>query len=125
MLGFDVYTESFTDGLQILRYNETTAYNSHMDWMQPSLSSIDDYQSYGTGGNRFATILLYLSDMNENEGGETVFPKAPVDPTTTRETELQVSISFVVLRLNYTIWMSTMPTASLQIASSLLSPPGH
>jgi hypothetical protein len=32
-----------------------------------------DYSSAGVGGNRFATILLYLSDLDENAGGETVF----------------------------------------------------
>lgn len=25
------------------------------------------------GGNRFATVLLYMSDLEENAGGETVF----------------------------------------------------
>ena len=33
-----------------------------------------DYESSGTGGNRFATILLYMSDLGETDGGETVFP---------------------------------------------------
>lgn len=33
-----------------------------------------EYESGRTGGNRFATILLYMSDLNENDGGETVFP---------------------------------------------------
>ena len=60
VLGFDVYEESLTDGLQVLRYNKTTAYIPHLDW-------IDDYgkqqehnfDSAGLGSNRFATILLY------------------------------------------------------------------
>jgi hypothetical protein len=34
-----------------------------------------DYESGGTGGNRFATILLYMSDIGPEDGGETVFPK--------------------------------------------------
>ena len=35
-----------------------------------------DYESSGNGGNRFATILMYMSDLNpETDGGETVFPK--------------------------------------------------
>lgn len=88
-LGFDQYYESHTDGLQILRYNETTAYNSHMDWMEPSPLSEDDFESSGTGGNRFATILLYLSDMGEDEGGETVFPQAEFERQTS-ETESEV-----------------------------------
>ena len=37
VLGFDEYEESLTDGLQVLRYNKTTAYIPHLDW-------IDDYQ---------------------------------------------------------------------------------
>lgn len=37
ILGFDEYEESLTDGLQVLRYNKTTAYIPHLDW-------IDDYQ---------------------------------------------------------------------------------
>ena len=36
ILGFDAYEESLTDGLQVLRYNQTTAYIPHLDW-------IDDY----------------------------------------------------------------------------------
>ena len=35
--GFDEYEESLTDGLQVLRYNKTTAYIPHLDW-------IDDIQ---------------------------------------------------------------------------------
>ena len=90
LLGFDNYEESFTDGLQILRYNQTTAYNSHLDWMNPAESREYDFESSGIGGNRFATILLYLSDLGENEGGETVFPKAQV-PTERNETVTEVS----------------------------------
>jgi hypothetical protein len=33
-----------------------------------------DYESGGTGGNRFATILMYMSDLGPEDGGETVFP---------------------------------------------------
>ncbi len=81
MLGFENYIESFADGLQVLRYNISTAYTSHLDW-------IDDYgkkeehnfDSAGIGTNRFATFFLYLNDLPENGGGETVFPHAwPVD----------------------------------------------
>ena len=36
LTGFDEYEESLTDGLQVLRYNKTTAYIPHLDW-------IDDY----------------------------------------------------------------------------------
>jgi len=73
VLGFDKYIESFSDGLQILRYNLTTAYNKHMDWIQGNDQLEHDYESSGKGGNRFATILLYMTDLGENHGGETVF----------------------------------------------------
>lgn len=74
VLGFDEYVESMADGLQVLRYNKTTAYVPHLDW-------IDDYgkrqehnfDSAGVGSNRFGTILLYMSDLGEKDGGETVF----------------------------------------------------
>eukprot|EP00956_Cyclotella_meneghiniana_P032300 scaffold88098_cov85-Cyclotella_meneghiniana.AAC.1 len=77
VLGFDIYQESLTDGLQVLRYNKTTAYIPHLDW-------IDDYQkqqehnfdSAGVGSNRFATILLYMSDLEKGDGGETLFAQA-------------------------------------------------
>ena len=35
---------------------------------------VQDYDSAGKGGNRFATVLLYMTDIPENGGGETVFP---------------------------------------------------
>ena len=59
VLGFDEYHESHTDGLQILRYNETKAYVEHMDYLDNNPSEDYDYDSAGKGGNRFATILLY------------------------------------------------------------------
>lgn len=90
LLGFDGYVESFTDGLQILRYDETTAYNNHLDWINPVDSVEHDFDSSGVGGNRFATILLYLSDLGEEDGGETVFPKAAT-PAKQNETKLEVS----------------------------------
>lgn len=76
VLGFDEYVEGMADGLQVLRYNKTTAYVPHLDW-------IDDYQkreehdfdSERVGANRFATILLYMSDLPPGGGGETVFAK--------------------------------------------------
>jgi hypothetical protein len=35
-----------------------------------------NYDSAGKGGNRFATVLLYMSDAVEGAGGETVFSEA-------------------------------------------------
>jgi hypothetical protein len=62
--------------LQILRYNLTTAYIPHLDWLDVNGLTEHDYDSAGTGGNRFATILLYMSDHGTGEGGETVFTEA-------------------------------------------------
>jgi hypothetical protein len=36
----------------------------------------NDYESAQKGGNRYATILLYMSDLDEHDGGETVFVEA-------------------------------------------------
>lgn len=76
VLGFDEYLEGHADGLQILRYNLTTAYIPHMDWFGATESATEDYDSAKKGGNRFATILLYMSDLADGAGGETVFTEA-------------------------------------------------
>ena len=77
VLGFDEYLEGHADGLQILRYNLTTAYIPHMDWFATTdATDNDDYDSAKKGGNRFATILLYMSDLTPEDGGETVFTEA-------------------------------------------------
>jgi len=74
-LGFDEFVDSMADGLQVLRYNATTAYISHMDWIDDNEQE-HDFDSAGVGSNRFATILLYMSDLDEGDGGETVFSEA-------------------------------------------------
>jgi len=74
VLGFDEYEESVTDGLQVLRYNKTTAYIPHLDWIDDyGKLQEHDFDSEHLGSNRFATILLYMSDLEEGDGGETVF----------------------------------------------------
>ena len=74
MLGFDEYVESYTDGLQVLRYNKTTAYIPHLDWIDsPGSSNSHDFLSAGVGTNRFATVLLYMTNLEDGDGGETVF----------------------------------------------------
>ncbi|XP_030524066.1 probable prolyl 4-hydroxylase 10 [Rhodamnia argentea] len=55
------------EGLQILHYEVGQKYEPHYDYF------VDEY-STKNGGQRIATILMYLSDVEE--GGETVFPAA-------------------------------------------------
>jgi len=74
ILGFDEYEESLTDGLQVLRYNKTTGYFPHLDWIDdPRKREEHNFDSAGVGSNRFATILLYMSDLEKGDGGETLF----------------------------------------------------
>ncbi|KAF8095530.1 hypothetical protein N665_0330s0012 [Sinapis alba] len=55
------------EGLQVLHYEVGQKYEPHHDYFS------DEY-NVRRGGNRIATVLMYLSDVVE--GGETVFPAA-------------------------------------------------
>lgn len=55
------------EGLQILHYEEGQKYEPHFDYF------LDEFNTKN-GGQRIATVLMYLSDVEE--GGETVFPQA-------------------------------------------------
>ncbi|KAA8532025.1 hypothetical protein F0562_006833 [Nyssa sinensis] len=55
------------EGLQVLRYEVGQKYDPHFDYFS------DEFNTKN-GGQRFATVLMYLSDVEE--GGETVFPSA-------------------------------------------------
>ena len=54
------------EGMQILRYTRGQKYDPHFDYFQ-------DDENVKHGGQRVATVLMYLSDVDK--GGETVFPK--------------------------------------------------
>jgi len=75
VLGYDEYWNGHDDGLQVLRYNLTKAYTPHMDYLPTNSKSSFDYRSHRKGGNRYATVLLYMTDIPEGGGGETVFAK--------------------------------------------------
>ncbi|KAI3745773.1 hypothetical protein L6452_08180 [Arctium lappa] len=55
------------EGLQVLHYEEGQKYEPHFDYF------LDEFNTKN-GGQRIATVLMYLSDVEE--GGETVFPAA-------------------------------------------------
>lgn len=79
LLGIRPYDNSLADGIQILRYNVSMAYNSHLDFFEDysiSENNTHDYDSSSHGSNRLATVIMYLTDVEE--GGETVFPDAVI-----------------------------------------------
>jgi prolyl 4-hydroxylase len=57
--------------MQLLRYEFSQTYKPHFDYFHDDLNSQEE-----SGGQRIATVLMYLS--TPEEGGETVFPSAPV-----------------------------------------------
>lgn len=57
--------------LQILHYQPTEKYQPHYDYFH-------DDVNVANGGQRIATVLLYLTDVEE--GGETVFPSSERKP---------------------------------------------
>ncbi|XP_010539828.1 PREDICTED: probable prolyl 4-hydroxylase 3 isoform X1 [Tarenaya hassleriana] len=60
------------EGLQVLHYEEGQKYEPHYDYF------VDEFNTKN-GGQRMATMLMYLSDVEE--GGETVFPAANMNYT--------------------------------------------
>ncbi|CAK9029144.1 Probable prolyl 4-hydroxylase 9 (AtP4H9), partial [Durusdinium trenchii] len=70
LLGME-FAENMADAVQVLRYNLTEWYKPHTDWFDgKAYDGHDPRQNNGT--NRFATVFLYLTDVEE--GGHTVFP---------------------------------------------------
>ncbi|URE30590.1 P4Hc [Musa troglodytarum] len=57
------------EGLQVLHYEVGQKYEPHFDYF------LDVYNTKN-GGQRIATLLMYLSDVEE--GGETIFPNAKI-----------------------------------------------
>mmetsp|Transcript_35089 Transcript_35089/g.99514 ORF Transcript_35089/g.99514 Transcript_35089/m.99514 type:complete len:348 (-) Transcript_35089:159-1202(-) len=55
------------EGIQVLKYEPTQKYDKHYDYFFHD-------QANDNGGNRMATVLMYLSDVES--GGETAFPLA-------------------------------------------------
>lgn len=70
LLGMD-FDGSMADAVQVLRYNIAEWYKPHTDWFDKKAYDGHD-PKINNGTNRFATVFLYLTDVEE--GGHTVFP---------------------------------------------------
>lgn len=57
--------------LFLLLQSQTKAYTPHMDYIPLTTPSDYNFDSERVGGNRYATVLLYMTDMVEGAGGET------------------------------------------------------
>lgn len=58
------------EGLQLLRYESGNEYRPHYDWFDPAVPGPRKHLE--RGGQRVATIVMYLSDVEQ--GGATSFP---------------------------------------------------
>ena len=61
------------EGIQVLRYEIGQKYEPHLDAFSDKFNTEES-----KGGQRMATVLMYLSDVEE--GGETVFPRSVDKP---------------------------------------------
>ncbi len=61
------------EGLQILHYTVGGEYRPHFDYFPPEQQSSSSHIAKTRGGQRVATLIVYLSDVLE--GGETIFPE--------------------------------------------------
>lgn len=64
------------EGIQVLKYEKDQEYKPHFDYFFHEAGN-------DNGGNRLATVLMYLS--TPDEGGETIFPNVDIPPTQTRK----------------------------------------
>ncbi|TDH70673.1 hypothetical protein CCR75_002910 [Bremia lactucae] len=74
VLSLGTYQDDMCDGLQLLRYHQKQAYIPHYDYFPINLTENFNFNPHRGGSNRFATVVLYLS--NVPLGGQTVFPLA-------------------------------------------------
>lgn len=58
------------EGLQVVRYGVADEYRPHFDWIDPDVPGLS--QHLAVGGQRLATLILYLNDVAA--GGATSFP---------------------------------------------------
>nr|KYP37476.1 Prolyl 4-hydroxylase subunit alpha-1 [Cajanus cajan] len=67
VLALRLILQEHGEGLQVLHYEVGQMYVPHHDYFTDKVNTAN-------GGQRIATMLMYLSDVEE--GGETVFPRA-------------------------------------------------
>ena len=68
------FNTTWADGLQLVHYDPGQYYLEHTDYFDIHSDPNWDFNPETGGVNRFATVFLYLSDVEL--GGETVFPEA-------------------------------------------------
>jgi prolyl 4-hydroxylase len=73
LLRIPKFQENMADGIQVLRYETSQAYIAHHDYFPVRQSEDFNWDPSRGGSNRFATVFLYLS--NVEAGGQTCFPK--------------------------------------------------
>lgn len=67
------FPETHFENLQVVRYSAGQEYQPHVDFFVPTRSSDRLYLAKERGGQRCVTLLAYLNDINEADGGATVF----------------------------------------------------
>jgi prolyl 4-hydroxylase len=65
----------YSEGLQIQQYQANDEYRPHFDWFDPALPGPRKHMEHG--GQRLATFIIYLSDVEC--GGGTAFPAIGLD----------------------------------------------
>lgn len=66
---------SHGESLTVIHYDEQQQYLPHFDYFQYGEDAATD-NLLNTYGNRLATFIVYLNDMDEDAGGTTSFPHA-------------------------------------------------
>jgi len=68
------------EGIQVLHYHPGGEYRPHFDYFPPA--NPGSMQHTRTGGQRVATLIMYLNDVEA--GGATIFPDVGIDVTPRR-----------------------------------------